>query len=125
MDTLLEKLRSSAAKSSDTKSSEDTGSATSRDKRVDRRRKALSFYSSPSVDQLEDNSKNGSELSFNDYESVNDLKRRLTRRRKDGVGGNHSSSSVNSDTTLLRTQAMLSRLRQEELKSGELSVSSD
>lgn len=99
MDTLLERLRTSGPSTSALSSKSETRA----EKDENRRRKALSFYSSMSTDQLDS-------PTLNEYESVNHLKRRLTQRRH----GNSSTTSVNSDSTFLRTQAMLNQLRQEE-----------
>lgn len=102
MDSLLEKLKSSAPSHKSSSSSI-------------RRKKALSFYSSTSLDQplnvlFPSESSNGSQLSVNEekeYDSINDLKRRLTKRK----GGNFSGTSLHSDSTLMRTQTMLKQLR--------------
>lgn len=121
MDTLLEKLRTSGA-SQTTESTKPTNS----ERRSIRRQKALSFYSSTTADEYEDTPPEDITATSNEYDSINDLKRRLTKRRRD-LNTPSSTSSVNSDTTLLRTQAMLKQLRksEENLNKTYKSVSHD
>lgn len=109
IDTLLEKLKSSAPSSS-------SGSSRERGRR-NRRSKALSFYSTMSLDDLLEQVSGDSlgtalskqHTSYNEYESVNSLKRRLTTRKKQQSSS--EASSVKGDQVMLRAQAMLNRLR--------------
>lgn len=109
IDTLLEKLKSSAPSSS-------SGSSRERIRR-NRRSKALSFYSTMSLDDLLEQVSGDSlgtalskqHTSYNEYESVNSLKRRLTTRKKQQSSS--EASLVKGDQVMLRAQAMLNRLR--------------
>lgn len=111
IDNLLERLKSSAPSSS-----------LSKDRNRNRRSKALSFYSSMSLDDLvEQASTDGTRNSVGrnpllEYESVNLLKRRMTTRKKQP----ESQHNYKTDQIMLRAQAMLSQLRNENNDSMEL-----
>lgn len=92
IDILLQKLKT-------------TKSRTSTTKERNRRSRALSLYSTMSLDDFLDTSHQPA--NNDNYESVNYLKRRMTTRRKQ----TEYSSSVNKDQTMLRAHAMLQRLR--------------
>lgn len=102
IDTLLEKLKSSAPSTS--------GSTRERTAR-NRRSKALSFYSSMNLENLLEQQATGG-LVFdgvtNEYESVSQLKSRMSTRRKQPL----EEVSL-ADQTLMRTRAMLNQLRSE------------
>lgn len=88
IDSLLEKLKSS------------TPITTNRAKTKNRRSKALSFYSENPLEIVADTK----------YESVNNLKRRMTTRKRTTDG----ETSPKSEQFMLRAQAMLHQLRNKE-----------
>lgn len=110
IDNLLEKLKSSAPTN---------GKTSVRERKTrDRRSKALSFYSSMSLEELQTSSTIGSEsggsvlskqqTSYNEYESVNSLKRRMTTRKKTA---SVEELTPKADQVMLRARAMLHQLR--------------
>lgn len=108
IDNLLEKLKSSAPTN---------GKNSVRERKTrDRRSKALSFYSSMSLEELQ-NSSTGSDgggsalvkqQTQHEYESVNSLKRRMTTRKKTA---SVEELTPRADQVMLRAQAMLHQLR--------------
>lgn len=98
IDLLLEKLKSSTPSTT----------LTSRDKiNHQRRSKALSFYSAvPLSGENEDNAS----VQFDEYETVNSLKRRLTSRRS--KPREYAEVADTKDDIMVRAQVMLNELRQ-------------
>lgn len=116
IDSLLEKLKTNALTSSPSRKSRQRKSQY-------RRSKALSFYSSMTLDDLLEQSSNGldeqaRQKTHNNYESVDSLKRRMSTRKKLETFDreNHSQNSNatnNTDQTMIRAHAMLNQLRNE------------
>lgn len=97
IDLLLEKLKASTSSST----------LSSRDKiNSQRRSKALSFYSAAPSEENEDNN----DVQFNEYETVNSLKRRLTSRRSQPR--EYAEVADSKDDIMVRAQVMLNELRQ-------------
>jgi len=117
VDNLLEKLKTSALTSPSSRKSRERKSQY-------RRSKALSFYSSMTLDDLLEQSSNGNfdelaiQKTYNNYESVDSLKRRMsTRRKPDNTNRENMSQNTNTindtDQTMIRAHAMLNQLRNE------------
>ncbi|CUM46045.1 uncharacterized protein AC631_02187 [Debaryomyces fabryi] len=118
IDNLLEKLKTSALTSPSSRKSRERKSQY-------RRSKALSFYSSMTLDDLLEQSSNGNiddlaiQKAYNNYESVDSLKRRMsTRRKAETLNRENISQNTNTineaDQTMIRAQAMLNQLRNEQ-----------
>lgn len=117
IDSLLEKLKTNALISSPSRKSRQRKSQYTRSK-------ALSFYSSMTLDGLLEQSSNGiiDELTrqkpYNNYESVDSLKRRMSTRKKlETIDRENHSQNTNAtndtDQTMIRAHAMLNQLRNE------------
>ncbi|RLV88024.1 Formin BNR1 [Meyerozyma sp. JA9] len=104
IESLLEKLRNASSTSSESYNKK-------------RRSKALSFYSTASVDEFYENTAaNGSEVDLRlEYESVNSLKERMTSRRQGASTIDlNSSTAAPADMVMARAHSMLSQLRNNE-----------